>query len=94
MKYGTKSEVKKGSGVDVSKFSKKVDLASLKSYVGQLDIDRLEVVPVGLSKLNNLVDNGIIKRTVYYNLAKKVNTIDTIDVSKLIKKAYHDTKVK
>lgn len=94
MKYDAKSEVKKASGVDVSKFSKKVDLASLKSYVGQLDIDRLEVVPVGLSKLNNLVDNGIIKRTVCYNLAKKVNTIDTIDVSKLIKKAYHDTKVK
>ena len=66
----------------------------MKSYVGQLDIDRLEVVPVGLSKLNNLVDSGIIKRTVYYNLAKKVNTIDTIDVSKLVKKAYHDTKVK
>ena len=38
--YATKPDLKKATGVDTSKFSKKVDLAYLKSNVDKLDIDK------------------------------------------------------
>ena len=49
--YTTKADLKNAAGVDTSKFAKKVDLASLKSNVEKLDIDKLKIV---LSNLNNL----------------------------------------
>ena len=44
---------KAGTGVDASKLAKKVDLASLKSEVDKLDIDKLEKVPTDLSSFNS-----------------------------------------
>ena len=38
--YAVKSDLKNSTGVDTLKFSKKVDLASLKSNVDKLDIDK------------------------------------------------------
>ena len=38
--YAIKSDLKNSTGVDTLKFSKKVDLASLKSNVNKLDIDK------------------------------------------------------
>ena len=49
--YATKVDLKNEAGVDTSKFAKKVDLASLKSNVNKLDIDKVKNVP---NKLNNL----------------------------------------
>ena len=43
--YATKSEVEKAAGADTSEFAKKADLASSKSDVDKLDIDRLKTVP-------------------------------------------------
>ena len=63
--------------VDTSKFAKRTYLASLKSNVGELDINNLQTVPVGLSKLGNVVDNDIISKTEYNKLVTKVNAIDT-----------------
>ena len=40
--YATKSDFKKTTGVDVSKFAEKVDLASSKSNVDNLDINELK----------------------------------------------------
>ena len=42
--------------VDVSKLAERVDLASLKSEVVKLDIDKLEKVPTGLKSLKSNVD--------------------------------------
>ena len=39
--YATKVDLKNATGVDRSKFAKTVDLASLKSEVDKLDIDKL-----------------------------------------------------
>ena len=36
-------------------------------------------VPVGLSKLSDVVKNNVVKKTVYNKLAAKVNNIDTSD---------------
>ena len=46
--YATKSDLKNATGIDTSKFAKKVDLASLKFNVDKLDIDRLKNVPTSL----------------------------------------------
>ena len=51
--YTTKADLKNATGVDTSNFSKKVDLASLKSYVEKLDIDKLKIVPINLNNLKS-----------------------------------------
>ena len=54
--YAIKADLKNATGVDTSKFAKKVDLASLKSNVTKLDIDKLKNVPSNLSNLKSKVD--------------------------------------
>ena len=44
--YATKFDLKNAAGVHTSKFAKKADLASLKSDIDKLDIDKLVKVPV------------------------------------------------
>ena len=60
-------------------FALKTNLASLKTEVDKLDIDRLVPVPVNLSKLSDVVKINVLKRAVYDNLAAIVNNIDTSD---------------
>ena len=54
--YATKADFKNAAGMDRSKFAKRVDLASLKSNVNKLDIDKLKNVPTNLSNLKIKVD--------------------------------------
>ena len=54
--YATKADLKNATGVDTSKFAKKVDLASLKSEVDKLNVDKLEKVPNGLNGLKIKAD--------------------------------------
>ena len=54
----------------------KTNLASLKTKVDKLIIDKLVLVPVHLSKLSDFVKDDVVKETVYDKLAAKVNTID------------------
>ena len=51
--YATKADLKNASSVDASKFAKKIDLASLKSNVDKLDIDKLKNEPSNLSNLKS-----------------------------------------
>ena len=60
-----KSYLKCARGIDTSKFAKKADLASLKSDVDKWDIDKLETLPVDLSKLSN-VKNNFLKKTIWW----------------------------
>ena len=53
--YATKVDLKNAVGIDTSKFAKKIDLANLKSDVDKLDVDKLVLVPVDLSKLSDVV---------------------------------------
>ena len=52
----TKANLKNATGVDKSKFAKRVDLTSLKSNVDKLDIDILKNVPTYLNNLKSKVD--------------------------------------
>ena len=63
--------------VDVSSFALKSNLASLKTEVDKLDIDKLAPVLNDLAKLRNVVKNDDVKKTVYDKLVAKVNNIDT-----------------
>ena len=54
--YATKTNLKNVTGVDTSKFAKKIDLANLKSDLDKLDIDKLKNVPTNLSNLKTKVD--------------------------------------
>ena len=53
--YATKADLKSATGVDTSKFAKKIDIANLKSNVDKLDIDKLK---------NVLTNSIILKRKV------------------------------
>ena len=74
--YTTKSDMKNISPVDTSSFALNTNLASLKTEVDKLDIDRLVPVPVDLSKLSNVVKNDIVKKAMYDKLVEKINNID------------------
>ena len=63
--------------MDVSSFALKSNLASLKTEVDKLDIDKLTPVLNNLAKLSNVVKNNVAKKTVYDKLVAKVNNIDT-----------------
>ena len=77
--YTTKTDLKNVTHVDISSFELKTNLANLKTDDEKLDIDKLEPVPVDLSKLSDVVKNDVIKKTVYDKLEAKVNNIDTSD---------------
>ena len=59
------------------------DLNSLKTKVDKLDIGKLETTPVDLSKLSAQVKNDVVKNTVYNELVKKFNAIDSSDFLKI-----------
>ena len=59
--------------VDTSRFALKKILASLKTEVDKLDIDKLVPVPVDLSKLSD-----VVKKSVYDKLVTKVNNNDFV----------------
>ena len=75
--YATKTDLKNISHVDTSSFALKTNLASLKTEVEKLDIDKLVPVPADLCKLSDVVKNDVAKKPLYDKLAATVNNIDT-----------------
>ena len=74
--YAAKADIKYISDLNTSSFALKSNLASLKTEVDKLDIDKLLPVPVDLSKVSDVLKKDI-KKPVYDKLVKKVNNIDT-----------------
>ena len=62
--YATKVDLQNATGVDKSKFAKKVNLANLKSDVDKLDIDKLKNIPSNLSNLKSRVDQLDVDKLV------------------------------
>ena len=87
--YATKTDLKNVTHVDASSFALKTNLADLKTEVDKLDINKLAPVPVDFSKLNDVVKNNVVKKTVYDKLVAKVNNIDT---SGFVLKSKYDTE--
>ena len=80
--YATKTDLKNVSHVDVSSFPIKSNLASLKTEVDKLDIDKLVPVPEDLSKSSDAVKNYVVKKTEYKKLVTKIDNIDTTNFVK------------
>ena len=78
--YATKADLKNETEVDTSQLASKSDLASLKAEVDKIDVDKL--------KLSNVVNNEVVKKTVYDILVAKVSNIDT---NGFFLKTKHDT---
>ena len=90
--YATKDDIKNITHVDTSNFALKTNLANLKTEVDKLDIDKLVPVPADLSKLSNVVNNEVVKKTEYD--AKIKNIEDKIpDISNLATKSNLNTKI-
>ena len=68
------------------------DLISLRSKVDKLDVDKLVLVAVYLSKLSNLVENEVVKKDAYN--AKIKNVEDKIpDITNLATKSALNAKI-
>ena len=88
--YATKTDIKNILHVDTSRFALKTNLASLKTKVDKLDIDKFLPVGVDFSKSSDLVKNDVVKRTVYNKLVAKVDSVDTSDF--VLKTKYNTDK--
>ena len=91
--YASKTDLKNVRQIDTSHFALKTNLASLKTEIDKLDIDKLAPVPVDLSKLsdvakNDFCQNDFILKTIYQKgktkLEKKIpNVTDFVKKTKL-----------
>ena len=88
--YATKADIKNLSQVDTLSLALKANLASLKTEVDKLAIDKLVPIHVDLSKLSNVVKNDVFKKTLYNKLVAKVDNTDTSD---FVLKTNYSTKI-
>ena len=65
--YATKTDLKNVTHADTSSWALKTNLASLKTEVDQLDIDKLATVPIDSSKLSNVVKTDVVKKLPMIN---------------------------
>ena len=65
--YAKKTDIKNILHVDTSGFALKSNLASLKTEVDRLGIDKLVPIPVDFSKLSDAVKNDIVKKLCMIN---------------------------
>ena len=86
--YATKTDLKNVTHVDVSSFACKTNLATLKTEVDKIDVDKLNTVTVDLAKLSNIGKNDVVKKTEYNKLVGKVDNIDT---TKFVLRTTYDT---
>ena len=63
--YATKEDIKNITHVDTWSFALKTNLASLKTEVDKLDVDKLKPPPDDVSKLSNVVTNEVVKKNTY-----------------------------
>ena len=63
--YATKTDLKNAGGIDTSKLLLKSNLLCLEPDVDKIDVYKLKTVSVDLRKLNNAVNNDVVKKTAY-----------------------------
>ena len=88
VEISSRKDMKNILHVDTSRFALRSNLASLRTEVDKLDIDKLVPVLVDLSKLRDVVKNAVVKQTAYGKLAAKVNSICT---NRIVLKTNYDS---
>ena len=77
--YATHFDYKEVTGIGKSKYAKAIaGLATLQSNVNRMDTGKLETTPLDLSKLGNVVKSNLVEDSVYDELVRKFNAIDSI----------------
>ena len=62
--FAMEVDLKGATGINKSALVSKTDLASLKTKVDNLDVDKLKTVPASdFIKLSNVVDKNVVKKT-------------------------------
>ena len=94
--YATKADIKNILHVDTSSFALKTNLANLKIEVDKLDVDKLAPVPADLSKLSNVVNNEVFKKTEYdakiKNIEDKIPDISTLATKVILIQKINEVK--
>ena len=85
--YATKTDIKNISHIDTLSFTLKSSLASLKTEVGKLGINKLAPVSVALSKLSDVVKNEVAKKTEY-NVKIRNIEVKIADITNLTTKLF------
>ena len=90
--YATKTDFKNPKAVETLKFAKKTDLASLKSNVDKLDINKFKNVPTNLSNLKKKIDKlGDYKLvSVSVDLSKLSDVVN----NDVVKEDVYNSKIK
>ena len=87
--YATKTDLQNVAHVDVAhNFELKSDPPCFKTEIDKIDVEKLKTVSVDLSKLSNVVNNDVVKKTVYDKLVTEINNIDT---TRFVLKTKHET---
>ena len=91
--YTTKTDLKNITHVDVSSLASKINLVALKTEVDTIDADKLKTAPTDLAKLNNAIENDVVKKADYNTKVTSIeaqiagltkNTVDNLaDITKL-----------
>ena len=96
--YAIKADIKNILHVDTSSFALKTNLANLKIEVDKLDVDKLAPVPADLSKLSNVVNNEVFKKTEYdakiKNIEDKIPDISTLATKVILIQKINEVKNK
>ena len=64
-------------GIYASMLASKTKLNSLKIKEDNVDVDKCKAAPADLSELSNVVNDGVIKKTVYDKWVCNFNAINT-----------------
>ena len=89
--YATKTDLKNPTGVDTSKYAKKVYLANLKSNVDDLDIDKLKNVSTNLRNLKNKVGKLDVDKLAPAPV--DLNKLNKVVKNDALKKDVHNAKI-
>ena len=88
----TKPDLKNATGVDTSKFAKKLDSSNSKSDVDILNIDKLKNIPTNLSKLKSKIDKLDLDELV--PAAVDLSKLNGAVKSDVVKKDIFNAKIK
>ena len=80
--YATKAHSKHAERINTSNLASKANSAKLKTVVDEIDVDKLKPVSADLSKLSNIVNNDVVKKSVYDKFIAKVSNVDTSSVTR------------
>ena len=90
--YAAKTDIKNSIRIDTSSFAKKVDLASLKSDVDKLDINKLKNVPTNLKNLKSKVHKLDVHKLV--PVPVELSKLSDVVKNDVVKKDVYNAKIK